>query len=159
MKIMMQSADHLHYNLHQSLTKRRLKLHTHLEFFLVSLVSFDTIGYLKVMPLSKPKLNESREVQSKARSSYNDEYGRTSCHYTENYKAGQLTDKSTDQLGHKQEAKFTSTERYVNKELRFTTEYQTQVKFKGSVYPKKFRSSSFKSNYHNNKNRNSILGN
>ena len=47
----------------------------------------DTIGYLKVMLLSKPKLNESREVQSKARSSYKDEYGKVLDHYTENYKA------------------------------------------------------------------------
>ncbi|KAM2296969.1 hypothetical protein ACFX1S_036576 [Malus domestica] len=58
-----------------------------------------------------------------------------SSHYTENFKAGQLVDKSTDKLGYKQDAKFTSTERYVNKELRFTTKYQTQVKFKKSVYP------------------------
>ncbi|KAM2721011.1 hypothetical protein EV2_042135 [Malus domestica] len=93
----------------------------------------DTIGYLKVMLLSKPKLNESREVQSKARSSYNNEYGRVSNHYTENYKAKQLVDKSTAQLGYKQEAKFTFTKKYVDKERGFTTEYQTQVKFKESV--------------------------
>ena len=70
----------------------------------------DTIGYLKVMPLSKPKLNESREVQSKARSSDNDEYDRVSSHYTENYKVEQLMDKSTDQLGYKQEVKSISIE-------------------------------------------------
>ncbi|RXH83591.1 hypothetical protein DVH24_005844 [Malus domestica] len=111
-----------------------------------------TIGYLKVMPLSKPKLNESREVQSKARSSYKDEYGGVSSHYTENYKAEQFVDKSTGRLGYKQEAKFTSTEKYVDKELGFTTEYQTQVKFKESVYPNKTGSSSSKSHC-NNKNR------
>ena len=116
----------------------------------------DTIGYLKVMLLSKPKFNESREVQSKARSSYNDKYGRVSSHYTENYKAEQLVDKSTGQLGYKQEAKFTYTEKYVDKELGFTTEYQTQVKFKESVYPNKTGSSSSKSNYNNNKNHNSF---
>ncbi|KAM1568677.1 hypothetical protein ACFX15_033365 [Malus domestica] len=58
-----------------------------------------TIGYLKVMPLRKPKFNEFREVQSKARSLYNDEYGRASSHYTENYKTEQVVDKSTSQLG------------------------------------------------------------
>ena len=46
----------------------------------------DTIGYLKVMLLSKLKLNESIEVQSKARSSYKDEYDEVLNHYTENYK-------------------------------------------------------------------------
>ncbi|KAM2353605.1 hypothetical protein ACFX1X_008429 [Malus domestica] len=158
-KIVMQFVDHLPYNLHRSLTKRRLKLHTHEELFLVSLVSFDIIGYLKIMPLSKPKLNESREVQSKAQSSYNDEYGRVSIHYTENYKAEQLIDKSTSQLSYKQETKFTFTEKCVDKELGFTTEYQTQVKFKEFVYPNKFGFSSSKSNYNNNKNHNSILGN
>ena len=50
--------------------------------------------------------------------------------------------KSTDQLGYKQEAKFTSTEKYVVKVLGFTTEYWTQVKFKESVYPNKTGSSS-----------------
>ena len=115
----------------------------------------DTIGHLKVMPLSKPKLNESKEVQSKARSSYKDEYGRVSSHYTEKYKVEQLMNKSTDQLGYKQEAKFTSTEKYVVKVLGFTTEYWTQVKFKESVYPAKTGSSSSKSNYNHNKNRNS----
>ena len=85
----------------------------------------DTIGYHKVMPLSKPKQNESKEVQSIARSSYNDEYGGISSHFTENYKAEHLMDKSTDQLGYKQETKFTYTEKYADKELGFTTECQT----------------------------------
>ncbi|KAB2601954.1 hypothetical protein D8674_002959 [Pyrus ussuriensis x Pyrus communis] len=116
----------------------------------------DTIGYLKVMPLSKPKLNESRKVQSKAQFSYNDEYGGISSHYTENYKAEQLMDKSIGQLGYTQEAKFTSTEKYVDKVLGFIAEYQTQVKFKESVYLNKIGSSSSKSNYNNNKNRNSF---
>ncbi|KAB2611296.1 hypothetical protein D8674_019328 [Pyrus ussuriensis x Pyrus communis] len=43
-----------------------------------------------------------------------------SSHYTENYKAKQLVDKSTGQLGYKQKAKFTSTEKYVGKMLGFT---------------------------------------
>ena len=43
------------------------------------------------------------------------------------YKAGQVGNKSTDRLGYKQEARFTSTEKYVDKELGFTTEYQSQV--------------------------------
>ncbi|KAM2602250.1 hypothetical protein TB1_039674 [Malus domestica] len=107
----------------------------------------DTIGYLKVMPLSKPKFNESRKVQSKARSSYNDEYGIVSSHYTENYRA--------EHLGCKQGTKFTFTEKYADEELGFSTEYQTQVKFKESVYPNKVESSLSKSNYNNNKNCNS----
>ncbi|KAB2631222.1 hypothetical protein D8674_008741 [Pyrus ussuriensis x Pyrus communis] len=72
-----------------------------------------TIGYL-----SKPKLNKSREFSS---------------HYTENYNAEQLVDKSTGQLSYKQE---------------------TQVKFKESINPNKIGSSSSKSNYNNNKNHN-----
>ncbi|KAM2603693.1 hypothetical protein TB1_040932 [Malus domestica] len=100
------------------------------------------------MPLSKSKLNEPREVQSKARSSYNDEYDRVSSHYAENYKA--------EQLGCKQGTKFTFTEKYTDEELGFTTKYQTQVKFKEFVYPNKAESSLSKFNYNNNKNRNSI---
>ncbi|KAM1227648.1 hypothetical protein ACFX2J_006843 [Malus domestica] len=68
-------------------------------------------------------------------------------------------DKSTGQLSYKQKAKFTSTEKYEDNELGFTFEYHTQVKFKEFVYPNKSGSSSSKSNYHNNKNHNSILGN
>ena len=34
------------------------------------------IGYLKVMLWSKPKLNVSKEIQRKARSSYHNKYGR-----------------------------------------------------------------------------------
>ena len=78
------------------------------------------LATLKWCLSSKPKLNESREVQSKARSSYKDEYGRVSSHYTENYKAEQLVNKSTGPLGYKQKAKFTYTENYVDKELGFT---------------------------------------
>ncbi|KAM2623626.1 hypothetical protein TB2_028111 [Malus domestica] len=110
---------------------------------MVSLVSFNTIGYLKVMPLSKPRLNESREVHSKPRSSYNEEYDRVSSHYTENYKA--------EHLGYKQGTKFTFPEKYADEELGLSTEYQTQVKFKEFVYPNKTDSSSSKSNYNNNK--------
>ena len=65
-------------------------------------------------------------------------------------------DKSIDQLGYKQKAKFTSTEKYVVKVLGFTTECQTQVKFKESVYPNKTGSSSSESDHNNNKNRNSV---
>ncbi|KAB2610745.1 hypothetical protein D8674_018777 [Pyrus ussuriensis x Pyrus communis] len=43
-----------------------------------------------------------------------------SSHYIENYKAKQLVDKSTGQLGYTQEAKLTSTEKYVDKVLGFT---------------------------------------
>ncbi|KAB2635449.1 hypothetical protein D8674_025983 [Pyrus ussuriensis x Pyrus communis] len=79
----------------------------------------DTIGYQEVMPLSKPRHNDSREVQSIT---------------LKNYKA--------EQLGCKQEAKFTSTKKYVDNMLGFNTEYQTE-------------SSLSKSNY-NNKNCNSL---
>ncbi|KAM1545047.1 hypothetical protein ACFX15_044770 [Malus domestica] len=147
-KMVIQYDDLLHQNLHQSLTKGQLKLHPHYELFMISLVSFGTIGYLKVMPLSKPKLNESREVQSKAQSSYNDEYDRVSSHYTKNYKA--------EQVGCKQGTKFTFTKKYADEELGFSAKYQTQVKFKESVYPNKIGYSSSKSNYSNNQNCNSI---
>ena len=80
-----------------------------------------------------------------------------SSHYTKNFKVERLVNKSTSQLGYKQEAKFTATEKYMDKELGFTTTYQAQMKFKESVYPNKTGSSSFKSNYNNNnKNRNSF---
>ena len=77
-------------------------------------------------------------------------------HYTENYKAEQLVDKSTGPLGYKQKAKFTYIEKYVDKELGFTALYQTQVKFKESVYPNKTGSSSSKPNYNHIKNHNSF---
>ncbi|KAM1728546.1 hypothetical protein ACFX12_019038 [Malus domestica] len=43
-----------------------------------------------------------------------------------NNRAEQLVDKSTGQLGYKQDVKFTSTKKYEDKELGFTAEYQTQ---------------------------------
>lgn len=99
-------------------------------------------GYLEVMPLSKgsssSQLNESAELQIKDRYSYKDAYGEGgSSSFTASYKAGEFVDKSTGGLGYRQEANYTSTDKYVDKEIGFTTEYQTQVKFKKSVYPNK----------------------
>ncbi|KAB2608136.1 hypothetical protein D8674_011304 [Pyrus ussuriensis x Pyrus communis] len=61
----------------------------------------DTIGYLRVMFLSKPKLDKSKKVQSKARSSYNDAYALVSW----------ATSKRL---------KFTFIEKYVDTKLGFT---------------------------------------
>ena len=63
LKILMQSADHLHYNLHQSLTRRRLKLHTHVELFLVSPVNLWK-GYALDVPtwIDKNIVNTSTET-------------------------------------------------------------------------------------------------
>ncbi|PQP97238.1 uncharacterized protein Pyn_09604 [Prunus yedoensis var. nudiflora] len=76
-------------------------------------------------------------IQMKDRYSYKDAYGGGSSSFTRSYKAGEFVDKSTGGLGYEQEANYTSTDKYVDKELGFTTEYQTQVKFKKSVYPNK----------------------
>ena len=59
-------------------------------------------------------------------------------------------------MGYKQEAKFAFTEKYVDKELGSTTGYQTQVKFKESVYPNKSGSPSSKFNYNTSKNHHSV---
>ena len=115
----------------------------------------DTFGYLEVMLWSKPKLNESREVQSKARSSYKDEYCRVSSRYTEKLQGWTINGQEHWSVGLLEKAKFTSIERYMVKVLGFTTEYWTQVKFKKSVYPNKTGSLSSEFNYKNKKNRNS----
>ncbi|TQE01629.1 hypothetical protein C1H46_012768 [Malus baccata] len=73
-----------------------------------------------------------------------------------NHKVEWLLDKSTDQLGYKQKAKFTSTEKYADEELGFYCRVPNLVKFKESVYPNKTESSLSKSNYNNNKNCNSF---
>ncbi|ONI00903.1 hypothetical protein PRUPE_6G110500 [Prunus persica] len=99
------------------------------------------VGYLQFMPLSNgsssSQLNESQQVQIKDRYSYKHAYGGGSSSFTGSCKAGKYVDKRTGGLGYKQEAKYTSTAKHVNKELGFTTECQTQVKYKKSVYPNK----------------------
>ncbi|CAL8999662.1 unnamed protein product [Prunus brigantina] len=99
------------------------------------------IGYLQVMPsskgLSSSQPKEFQQVQIKDRYSYKHAYGGGSSSFTGSCKAGKFVDKSTGGMGYKQEAKYTSTAKHVDKKLGFTTECQTQVKYKKSVYPNK----------------------
>ncbi|KAL6276208.1 hypothetical protein ACE6H2_019809 [Prunus campanulata] len=99
------------------------------------------VGYLQLIPLSKgsssSQLYESQQVQIKDRYSYKHAYGGGSSSFTGSCKAGKFVNKSTGGLGYKQEAKYTSTAKHVDKKLGFTTECQTQVKVKKSVYPNK----------------------
>ncbi|CAB4282699.1 unnamed protein product [Prunus armeniaca] len=99
------------------------------------------VGYLQFMPWSEgsssSQLNESQQIQIKDRYSYKHAYGGGSSSFTGSCKAGKFVAKRTGGLGYKQEAKCTSTAKHVDKELGFTTECQTQVKYKMSVYPNK----------------------
>lgn len=108
-------------------------------------------GYVEVVqPSSKSRqMNVSNEMQNKERSSYKDQYGGFSSNVTQSYKASEyVADKHTGQMGYKQEAKYTRTDRYVDKEEGYTREYQTQTKFIESVYPNKSSSSSKRINYY-----------
>ncbi|TQD73838.1 hypothetical protein C1H46_040615 [Malus baccata] len=55
-----------------------------------------------------------------------------------------------EHLGGKQKTKFTFAKKYADEELGFSVEYQTQMKFKESVYPNKIGYSSSNSNYNKN---------
>ncbi|TQD70812.1 hypothetical protein C1H46_043654 [Malus baccata] len=73
-----------------------------------------TIGYLKVLLLSKPKLNEFREIQSKFDLHTMMNMVESQPITLNTYKAEQFVDKSTGQLGYKQETKFIYTDKYEN---------------------------------------------
>lgn len=103
-------------------------------------------GHAEVQPWSN---NVSNEVQNKVRSSYSDQYSRSSTNVTKSYKASEyVADKSTGQMGYRQKAKYTCTDRYVDKDKGFTTEYKTQWECTKSVYPNKSSSSNNRINYY-----------
>lgn len=76
-------------------------------------------------------------MQSQVKSSYNDEYCGASSNFTKSYKEGEFVDNRSGQSGYKQEAKYTSIDKYVDKTQGYTTEYKTQLKVTKSVYTKK----------------------
>ena len=90
---------------------------------------------MTVVPASK--INVSDEVQSQMTSSYNDKYCGTSSNFTKSYKEGDFVDKRSGNSGYKQEVKYTSVDKYVDKTWGYTTEYKTQLKVTKSVYTKK----------------------
>ena len=97
-------------------------------------------GYAEVVPASsagsKRMVNESNEVHSSSRTMYKDNYSGGSNHYSTQHKAEEFVDKHSGRLGFKEEVKFTSTQKVVDKVQDYTTEYQTQVKVKKTDYPK-----------------------
>ena len=98
-------------------------------------------GYAEVVPASsagsKRMVNESNEVHSSSRTMYKDNYSGCSNHYSTQHKAEEFVDKHSGRLGFKEEVKFTSTQKVVDKVRDYTTEYKTQVQFKKTVYPNK----------------------
>ncbi|PRQ33391.1 hypothetical protein RchiOBHm_Chr5g0057071 [Rosa chinensis] len=107
-------------------------------------------GVIERVPSSSSKrssqFSESTQVEKKVRASYKDEYGGGWSKFTESYKAQEYVDKKTGGMGYKQEAKYTSTDKYVDNEQGYTTEYHTQVKIQKSVYPNKSSTSKSKNN-------------
>lgn len=105
-------------------------------------------GVIDVVPSSSRKRSshhtESTNVEKKVRASFKDEYGGGWSKFTESYKAQEYVDKKTGGMGYKQEVKYTSADKYVDKEGGYTTEYQTQVKVQKSVYPNKSSTSKSK---------------
>ncbi|KAK7847200.1 hypothetical protein CFP56_007051 [Quercus suber] len=101
------------------------------------------IGYIGVVTpsskgsSSKRMANESSEMQSSSRMIYKDNYSGCSSKFTEQHKAEEFVDKHSGRLGYKEELKYTSTNKLNDKVQGYTTEYETQVKFKKTVYPNK----------------------
>ena len=101
------------------------------------------IGYIGVVTpsskgsSSKRMVNESSEMQSSSRMIYKDNYSGCSSKFTEQHKAEEFVDKHSGRLGYKEELKYTSTNKVNDKVQGYTTEYETQVKFKKTVYPNK----------------------
>nr|POF10620.1 hypothetical protein CFP56_23392 [Quercus suber] len=101
------------------------------------------IGYIGVVTpsstgsSSKRMANESSEMQSSSRMIYKDKYSGCSSKFTEQHKAEELVDKHSGSLGYKEELKYTSTNKVNDKVQGYTTEYETQIKFKKTVYPNK----------------------
>ncbi len=97
-------------------------------------------GYAEVVPESsagsKRMVNESNEVERSSRTEYKDKYSGCSNHYSTQHKTEEFVDKRSGRLGFKEEVKFTSTHKVVDKVQDYTTEYQTQVKVKKTDYPK-----------------------
>ncbi|KAK9931856.1 hypothetical protein M0R45_019112 [Rubus argutus] len=101
-------------------------------------------GVITVAPSSK--INVSDQVQSEVKSSYNDQYCGVSSNFTKSYNEGDFVDRRSGNVGYKQEAKYTSTDKYVDKAQGCTTVYKTQLKVTKSVYTKNSASAT-KSSY------------
>ena len=104
-----------------------LSMMGHAEFVLASIVGSSG--------KSRRMVNESNEVERSSRTMYKDKYSGCSNHFSTQHKAEEFVDKHSGRLGLKDEVKYTSTHKVVDKVVDYTTEYKTQVKFKKTVYP------------------------
>ena len=107
-----------------------------------------TVGYVELAgsggSSNKRKVNESSELEKSSRTIYKDKHGAYSEQFTKHHKAEEFVDKHSGTLGFKEQVTYKSTHK-VNDEVQgSTTEYETQVKFKKTVYPNK---SASKCNY------------
>ncbi|XP_054805009.1 uncharacterized protein LOC129308055 [Prosopis cineraria] len=94
-------------------------------------------GYAALVPND----GSANSHTSMSRTAYNDNNCKVSNRYTETYKSGDYVTRAGD-VGYKQEARATSTVRVTDKVQGITTEYQTQVNVKETVYPTPAKSSS-----------------
>ncbi|KAK7847202.1 hypothetical protein CFP56_007053 [Quercus suber] len=86
---------------------------------------------------SKRVLNKVTELNSSSRMIFKDKHTSCSSHFAKQLKTEKFVDNSSGKLGYKDEVKCTSGLKFNDKLLGNTTEFETQVKFKKTVYPNK----------------------
>lgn len=96
-------------------------------------------GYIEVVPNdewtpSEGNNNSTNSQTNMSRTTYNDNDYKVTNRYTETHKAGDYYTKSGGH-GYKQEARATSTVKITDKNQGLTTEYQTKVNVRKTVYP------------------------
>lgn len=111
-----------------------------------------TVGYVELAgsggSSNKRKVNESSDLEKSSRTIYKDKHSAYSEQFTKHHKAEEFVDKHSGRLGFKEQVTYKSTHKVNDKVQGSTTEYETQVKFKKTVYPNKSASKS-KCNYNN----------
>ncbi|KAL2502295.1 uncharacterized protein Fot_36143 [Forsythia ovata] len=93
-------------------------------------------GLIEVVPYSgggssnKRGRNESCEMENTTKTAIKDYGGGVSTKFSEKHKAGDFFDKRSGSHGFKEEVKYESSVKYDDKIEGYSTEYQTEVKYK-----------------------------
>ncbi|KAM6555073.1 hypothetical protein CsatB_015835 [Cannabis sativa] len=80
-------------------------------------------------------MKDSTQLHSATKSIVKSDKGKATTSFKKSFTADEFVDKTTGRLGFKEEASFTRTDKYNNKNDGFAHEFETQVKFKHVAYP------------------------
>ncbi|KAF3943801.1 hypothetical protein CMV_029668 [Castanea mollissima] len=86
---------------------------------------------------SKRVLNKATELNSSSRMIFKDKHTSCSSHFAKQHKTEKFVDNNSGKLGYKDEVKYTAGLKFNDRVLGNTTEFETQVKFKKTIYPNK----------------------